>query len=273
MDRAERHRALFKAADELRIAEMACMLEMQKWKVASAYAAILLVVPRTLLSLALTAFLAGLGVYLGMVYTADLVPAYGRGSVGILIFYLVSAILGVGMYYSANSLKYFESTPLLRFQKIAETSRLRSSIGKLRGEEPRLADGDGGFAQSRHLRQGGRLQYTDGIPNVVIEDLAHENEHHKEEKVTLAEDISVNDHDHQPVLTASVAKQRCSVDEWNLRKASAASSSQEASDAVPMPENAESVRIILQDLLRVHEESLRINRRLLEALGITSPPD
>jgi hypothetical protein len=272
MDQAERHRALFKAADEVRIAQMACTLEMQKWKVASAYAAILLVVPRTLLSLALTAFLAGLGVYLGMVYTADLVPAYGRGSVGILIFYLVSAILGIGMYYSANSLKYFESTPLLRFQKIAETSRLRPSIGERRGEEARPAGGDGSFAQSRHRRQGGKVQYTDGVQCVYVDSTATQDEQLKDEGPVLAEDVSVKEQDHRPKLDASSVKQTSPADERVSRSSSMASSSQEASDAVAMPAGgADSMRKILQDLLRAQEESFRINHRLLQAIGKTYP--
>jgi hypothetical protein len=233
------------------------------------------------LSIALTTFLVGLGLYLGKMYTAELVPTYGAGSIGILVFYLVSAVVGIGMFYLPETLKYFESTPLLRFRKIVETRRavplptphLPPCYPQRAAFPPtRRASGENAFTQSWHLRQGGKLRYTDGIPSVMVEDIAHQDdEQHKEEKATLAEDNSVKDQDHRPELCASVTNQRCSVDEWVSRKTSPASSSQDASDAVLKPEdNAKSVRAILQDLLQVHEESLRINRRLLEALGSTS---
>ncbi|KAF2736185.1 hypothetical protein EJ04DRAFT_551426 [Polyplosphaeria fusca] len=56
----------------------------ERWKVPSVYAAIMLVVPMTLLNVALNAFLVGLGIYLGKLYTAQLVPSYGSGSLAAL---------------------------------------------------------------------------------------------------------------------------------------------------------------------------------------------
>jgi hypothetical protein len=85
-----------------------------RWKVASSYAALMLVVPMTLLNISLNALLIGLGIYMGMLYTAKLVPSYGSGSIGILIFYLVSALFGIGMYYSSQSLNPMENTRLVR---------------------------------------------------------------------------------------------------------------------------------------------------------------
>lgn len=94
------------------------VIEAQLWKVASPYAAIMLVVPMTLLSSALNTFLIGMGIYLGKLYTAKLIPSYGNGNLGILLLYLCSALFGIGMYYIPESLKQQEATPLEPWRRI-----------------------------------------------------------------------------------------------------------------------------------------------------------
>lgn len=95
-------------------------IQTRRWQVASAYAAIMLVVPMTLLRIALNAFLIGLGIYIGKLYTAKLIPSFGSGSIGILALYLVSALFGIGMYYIARSLKYLEGRPFRRLRIVLD---------------------------------------------------------------------------------------------------------------------------------------------------------
>ncbi|KAJ4247808.1 hypothetical protein NW762_013017 [Fusarium torreyae] len=60
----------------------------------SPVAAIMLAAPSGLLGLSLNAFLIGFGIYLGCVHGGNLIPEYGkRGSLGILIFYIVAVIV------------------------------------------------------------------------------------------------------------------------------------------------------------------------------------
>ncbi|KAK7424458.1 hypothetical protein QQX98_000423 [Neonectria punicea] len=75
----------------------------------SALAAIMLAAPSSLLGLSLNSFMFGLGIYLGSVYTGDLVPGYGKmGSLGILIYYIVAASVGTFMYAYPRLLKMSE---------------------------------------------------------------------------------------------------------------------------------------------------------------------
>ncbi|KAF4960228.1 hypothetical protein FSARC_10541 [Fusarium sarcochroum] len=65
----------------------------------SPVAAIMLAAPSGLLGLSLNAFLIGFGIYLGCVHGRNLIPEYGRkGSLGILIFYIVAVVIGTFSY-------------------------------------------------------------------------------------------------------------------------------------------------------------------------------
>lgn len=71
----------------------------QTGRAPSAGAAIMLAAPAALLGLSLNTFLIGFGIYLGCVYTDNLVSGYGKsGSLGILIFYIVAATIGTLSY-------------------------------------------------------------------------------------------------------------------------------------------------------------------------------
>lgn len=94
------------------------LLDGDNRSVASPYAAVMIVVPRSLLNVALNAFLMGLGIYLGKLYTAKLVPEYGLGSVGILTFYLVSALCGIAMYSIPQSLHSRETSKVEKWHEI-----------------------------------------------------------------------------------------------------------------------------------------------------------
>ncbi|KAI0388010.1 hypothetical protein F5Y04DRAFT_241486 [Hypomontagnella monticulosa] len=61
---------------------------------ASALAAVMLATPSGLLGLSVLAFIYGLGIYLGCVYTDNLAPGLGQGgSLGVLIFYILAALI------------------------------------------------------------------------------------------------------------------------------------------------------------------------------------
>ncbi|KAK4159932.1 hypothetical protein QBC43DRAFT_326355 [Cladorrhinum sp. PSN259] len=84
-------------------------LELPNRREASAISAIMLASPPGMLNLSLNTFLVGLGVYLGSVYTRDLIPEFGKGgSLGLLVFYLVAATIGTFLYTFPQLLKASE---------------------------------------------------------------------------------------------------------------------------------------------------------------------
>jgi len=71
----------------------------QRRREPSAGAAVMLAAPAALLGFSLNTFLIGFGIYLGCVYTDNLVSGYGKsGSLGILIFYIAAATIGTLSY-------------------------------------------------------------------------------------------------------------------------------------------------------------------------------
>jgi len=275
LSEAEKFKVAHKVTDGEQVAQLDYMLKMRKWKVASAYATILLVVPKTLLSVALNTFLVGLGIYMGMLYTAKLVPTYGSGSIGILVFYLVSAFVGIGMYYLANTLKYLEGTPLLRFRKIADprgmqrASKLESGSSSDGNENTRRTLGPRHFQQSRHLRLGSRIQYTDDAAIVVVDAPVDQDEQFGKDADTLPEGGPAeggNVGDSPTISHTSDQYETSATGEQVPHPAIPTYPSGSAQPVAPSAQGLESMQEILQDLLRAHHESLRINQRLLEAL-------
>ncbi|KAI8625823.1 hypothetical protein F5Y19DRAFT_466832 [Xylariaceae sp. FL1651] len=93
---------------------------------ASVLAAIEIASPAGFLGLSLNAFIIGLGIYLGCVYTDDLISQYGRGgSLGILIFFLIAAALGTFIYSFPSLLKASET------KTGNKTSELRKQLEQL----------------------------------------------------------------------------------------------------------------------------------------------
>ncbi|KAF2813285.1 uncharacterized protein BDZ99DRAFT_253159 [Mytilinidion resinicola] len=92
----------------------------EKWKVASCYSAMMLVAPMNLLNISLNAFLLGLGIYLGKVYTAHLIPSFGSGSLGLLIIFIISSLFAIALFYVPEGLKSVESEPIQRFAAVLD---------------------------------------------------------------------------------------------------------------------------------------------------------
>ncbi|KAF2036595.1 hypothetical protein EK21DRAFT_83549 [Setomelanomma holmii] len=93
-------------------------VEEGRWKVASPYAALMLVAPMFLLQIALSTFLTGLGIYLGKVVTARLIPEYGSGSIAILVFYLASALFGLSIFFGPQGVKQLDDIWLTRWKRV-----------------------------------------------------------------------------------------------------------------------------------------------------------
>lgn len=95
-----------------------------RWKTTSAYSAVILVVPMYLLNVALSTFLAGLGIYLGKLYTGNLIPSFGSGALGILVIYIGSTLIGLSIFYIARTSKYLEDLPRERYQSLLDKVRI-----------------------------------------------------------------------------------------------------------------------------------------------------
>jgi hypothetical protein len=233
-----------------------------RWTVPSAPAAIMLVVPMTLLNAALGFFILGLGIYLGKLYSASLIPSYGAGSIGILVCYILAVVFGLHMYYSALSLKYTEAIPLTRWRKsldvisthVTQDPREQNGneIGALEEVISSARERDMGagspadneaparelssqVGQPRHTWEGRRLHYTEsGF------------EHTNTNRDTYSTEAQpIGDHTtQQHFLDSSIP----------LGTLSTSATS------------TDDLRTILSDLIRNQEQGLHINKRLLEAL-------
>ncbi len=92
MSEARRRNAHVREFSKDEINELRQLVDVERWKVPSVYAATMLAAPKSVLGFTLSTFLIGLGIYLGKLYTAQLTPSYGSRSIGILAFYLVSVV-------------------------------------------------------------------------------------------------------------------------------------------------------------------------------------
>lgn len=232
------------------------LVERGRWKVASAYAAIMLVVPMTLLKVALNAFLIGLGIYLGKMYTANLIPSYGFGSIGVLVFYLVSALFGIGMYYVTQSLKYLESSPLERWRMILDDHKKNGRRNQQMGDAPNEIGNDvrlpspGHFRQSRHVREGNTIHF---VTDETVGSTVDRNEPRLVERPrNSTEDESLR-----------LTKEQASP---NPRLTSDIANSNEAAASPGL--DLGNMKDILKELIRVQEESFRVNQRLLDVLNM-----
>ncbi|KAF2640477.1 hypothetical protein P280DRAFT_543199 [Massarina eburnea CBS 473.64] len=212
--------------------------ELQKWKAASPHAAVMLVVPMTLLKVALNTFLIGLGIYLGKLCTAKIIPSYGTGSVGILVFYIVSTLSGIAMYYVAQNYKYLERARLERWHKQKDDLGLNEVV-------PRPVNPDVMASSGHQPDLNSREQHRTGKSAVEHDDAA-----------VLEEIYSPMDEQGQQSITASRQSDPAHNNDLSTKDGS--------TNTIGL--NGD-VRHLLKELLDSQEESLRINKRLLEALS------
>jgi hypothetical protein len=106
-------------------------------RTASLAAAMILASPAGILNLALLSFIISLGIYLGCSYSADLKPGLGSsGSLGILIFYIVSTLFGLYQYSFPAALKSVESVVfgVIRWQEIKQQERRTKRRGVINNQ-------------------------------------------------------------------------------------------------------------------------------------------
>jgi hypothetical protein len=116
-----------------------------RWRTPSAFAAMLLTIPMTLLNLALGTFLVGLGIYLGKAYTSRLFPSYGTGSLGILIIFVATTVIGGSQFFFALQMKRDEDLPLQRYRRLIPAK----NSPEINGDQNRRAPSDHAATQSR----------------------------------------------------------------------------------------------------------------------------
>lgn len=227
------------------ISELNQILLEEKWKSASCYSAIMLVTPMKLLNISLNAFLVGLGIYLGEVYTAQLIPQYRTGAIGLLIVFILASLVGIALFYIPERLKRIESRPtqhlaniLRKFEKSASKSRQASHGSRTR------PNAGAPFPRSIHFRSGTGVSYRvpEGTDNQSIE-LA---------EINSEDTPGPSSHPH--VSAQSEAPYT-------------SPPRQSASDHLRNNERPETdqIRLALAELIRSQEESVQASRRLLLA--------
>jgi len=226
-------------------------------KVPSVHSAVMLVIPMYLLNIALSTFLTGLGVYLGKLYTAKLIPSYGSGALGILIVYVITALTGLAVFYVARSFKYLENLPRERYNSLLDTIRAKSGkpiAGNERAETthiPQSQDLSNNFQQSLHTRNNGRVSF-------VIND--HENAiEPRQESDPRMSPIQADPLDSlmRPLFSLISRSPSESPDNQDLPA---------NSDAAPTDNlRAGNVHSALKNFIRAQEEMLYASRRLQEA--------
>ncbi|KAI1387220.1 uncharacterized protein F4822DRAFT_276805 [Hypoxylon trugodes] len=110
---------------------------------ASALAAIVVAAPSGLLGLSLNCFVFGFGIYLGGVYSNNLIPGFGRGgSLGILIFYIIAAATSTFLYTFPRVLKTSErygtertGDSRVRLEEASRTLRNHEALMARRNEQ------------------------------------------------------------------------------------------------------------------------------------------
>jgi len=227
------------------------LFEEEKWKVASAYAAMMLVVPMTLLKVALNAFLVGLGIYLGRLCTKRLVPAYGSGSYGTLVFYLCGAVFSIGYYYTTQTMKHLEDDQLKRLRKLLdEDERNRQAQQKGRNASnveifPITTPINAELEQSRHIRDRNKVHYI----------TLNKGKNNAGANLDMSEEVRPSKDD----------ALRASINDMSTPETSSAATPEKQSDT-----HRKNITNILENLTRViqaQEESLHANQRLLKALS------
>lgn len=253
------------------IDQLSTIAGLRRWEIPSAYAAIMLVVPMTLLKIALTMFLIGLGIYLGKVHTAGLIKTFGDGSIGILVFYLVSVLLGISMYYAAQTMKYFEGTSVTRWHHILDMLKERRAREENTAEEGPEEDShppDHRFRQSRHVREGSRVYFTtDGNIELSAPTSAHITPSERLETSTRDELFPVTEKNSSPGITEKQFSLN-TADEHTPKAPQTTTKEIHPEETVTPPPaiDPRNIQDILKELIRAQEENLRINQRILEAL-------
>ena len=95
-------------------------LQSDRWKTPSINSAVILVAPVRLLNLAVTAFLTGLGVYLGLVFSQNIAIAAGyRGNLANMIIYVLVVVINLLLFGIPTVLRFLARLPRQRVKREA----------------------------------------------------------------------------------------------------------------------------------------------------------
>ena len=162
LDNAERMRnATAEQLDQIKD-----LIKQVRWQAPSAFSAIMLIVPMNLLRLSLNAFLIGLGIYFGEVYTRNLIPSYKSGNLAMLIIFVLITTLGVSMYYIPEGFKKLEEAPLERYNRLRRINDIQAAANARNATHTQASPNNtsaqsSSTSQSVHSRNGsGRVRYA-----------------------------------------------------------------------------------------------------------------
>jgi hypothetical protein len=247
-----------KNPSEQSLQDLKLLIFQDRWKVASCFSAIMLVAPMNLLKVSLNAFLIGLGIYFGKVYTANLIPAFGSGSLGLLIIFIVITLLGIAVFYIPEGLKSVEASPMERFRELLHAARLRMAHGGEPTTEGRASqDGkptpqseSNSVRQSTHVRTGSKISFE-------VKEYQASDASPKPASGKLPQASEPSPPDEAGLLSKAGAPPF-------PRTSSLCPGLSDILEASKTPKS-NSVQSALADLIRVQEDSVQASRRLLEA--------
>ena len=246
-----------------------------RWKVPSMNSAIMLVMPMTLLNIALSSFLIGLGIYLGKLYTANLIPTYRKGSLGILIFFILTCVFGIGSFFFAQSAKQIEDTPIDHYHRILHRAHSQEAEGATEPEDtahPPTALGN----PRRRVRFIPRSRNEDLESGLPVENGGPSNVPQSHENVTRGEAFELQEVASHP-LVRGMQSSADSSDEVEAPERPVSASEDVTSNSHEEEHggggSAEAMEVsrqqvfqaALEDLIRVQTLSLQASQRLLEA--------
>lgn len=95
-------------------------LQSDRWVSPSINSAVMLVAPARLLNLAVSAFLIGLGIYLGLVFTKDInIAAGNRGNLANMIIYILVVVICILLFWIPVVLRLLQRLPRQRVKREA----------------------------------------------------------------------------------------------------------------------------------------------------------
>ncbi|KAI6843643.1 hypothetical protein KC332_g2370 [Hortaea werneckii] len=115
-------------------------LQSHRWETPSINSAVILVAPVRLLNLAVTAFLTGLGVYLGLVFSQNINIAAGyRGNLANMIIYILVVVINLLLFGIPTVLRFLARLPRQRVKREAYHIKLMLNTYKELDDLKRIA--------------------------------------------------------------------------------------------------------------------------------------
>lgn len=238
---------------EYMLQDLEVALSSHRWKTASGYAAIMLVVPSKLLGVSLSYFVVGLGIYIGKMYTANLIPEYGPGSLGILIIFIFTMFSALVAFYIPSAMKSEEASV---YERIEDLMRVNQSNTRGTEGEDEAAGSIYKFAPGSVIPLKILRSQTGPHPTPSV----HIDQGIDEPAPDEAPDIETDIYDATPPSSRPIGFSY-------FEPQTPGSADSKVSKAKKLD------FIALKDLLKAQEESVNASRRLLESYQSEDPSD